>query len=201
MRLSTGFLIGQIQSLLRQVDGYRHQLNEAKNLLAINKIEYRLTYPSHHKDYHDFIPSSPDMVFKTIEIIKKNKIAKDDLIIDAGCGVSPLLLALRDEGYNNLCGLEYDERLVEFMKYFTSIIKTDLTEPNPETIGKYKKAKLVYLFMPIRTPELYEKAVELIWKHISSGCIVMDLYGPIDFLKKHKNCKQLEYHVYKKNII
>lgn len=142
-------------------------------------------------NYHQYIPSGENMMDMLLTLIEKENIGHKDVIVDAGCGISPILLTLRALGYTSVHGIEYNQYLVEAAnKMFTfqdTILHADLLSKDKEMIKILKKAKLVYMFMPIRENKLYLKAAKNIWNYLPNGAIIVDFFGPLSQAidKKH----------------
>ena len=132
---------------------------------------------------YDFISSNNAHVEKGVKVAK-SFLTKDDLIIDAGCGVSPLLLSLQQLGYKNLAGIEYSEQLISLFRRFTTsdveMYQGDLANPSKQMLELYGKAKLIYSYVPIRDGELYKKYMDTVYNAIPDGAYIVEVGRDID---------------------
>ena len=133
---------------------------------------------------YGFIPSSEVMIESTLtaieyvheELKKKPGFQSHSKpnVLDLGCGVSPLLMAL---GYG--LGVEHNPRTVSHAGLYHGVIEGDLLNMSKAVIKQIKKADFIYMYKPIFDDDMYCKAVTEIWSLMKPGAYIVDTLGPI----------------------
>lgn len=162
-----------------------------------NSHEFRIEgHDTNRKNYDvptmwGFIPSDEYKIKKFVSILNHLKTPKDKFIIDAGCGISPILLILKFLGYQQLLGIEYQEKLVlDFKSIFTyvnrelkynhQVIKGNLLNMEKEVIYNLGIADIIYSYMPIQHEGAYFEYMCNVSELMKPGSVVIDFLGPLD---------------------
>lgn len=165
---------------------YERESLENKNLI----LTHVMASPSgdRKKSMWGFVPSYISYIVDAVDVINLSDLTYDSKIVDAGCGISQLLMLLSIYGFKHLYGIEYQERLVNiFSTMFErscgnkehKVYHGDLLARTGKHIELYREANMVYSYMPIESDEGYAKYMRKVCNNVPLGCIVMDFYGPI----------------------
>lgn len=149
-----------------------------------------------HNNSYGFISSAIGMIDYALIAIKTNfGDDKSIKIVDLGCGVSPLLIALRTLGYKNLVGVDFNATNLSYLT--SSLPCTPSMRLLCKGIEKVTKQELsstsfVYSYMPIANKEQYKKVMKSVWKKLPVGCIHLETLGPLEqALSGDKNVERL----------
>ena len=161
-------LIKLITKLVRDIQ-YKLQTEHIKN----SEIEW------------EFIASHEDYLYNFIEFLKNKKIKKNAYILDAGCGISPILLLLQALNYKHLYG--YDNQPEYIQKLKITQLNNNFQNPkgrlNLKVIDLYKadygKYDIIYMYMPIKNPTQYKDLQKQIITKMKPGAYLMDFYAGV----------------------
>ncbi len=102
------------------------------------------------KGSYRFVPSSTSMLNTVLYVIKKQKICKRNKIIDAGCGISPVLLLLHLLGYKQLYGYDICPTYINYLKECLDYsYKDEKIKLQDIVTANYSGFKLIYTFNPL----------------------------------------------------
>jgi len=143
----------------------------------------------HKKSYH-FVASNKRHIRQFIDILDSEGIKKDDKILDAGCGVSPIILILDVLGYTNIHGIDI------FQPYLNKLDSLLITEVNLSKIDMfdydYSDCKVVYSFVPINDEEEMVSFYKKVLNEIPVNGILIDYSGEQIFKKMNKYISTVE---------
>ena len=183
-----------IQNFLSEKERNAAQLN--KNLTdRYDESEYEFppvfSWSFHSKKHQGkrlwgFVPSDLHKLTEAIYLINRSGLTEDSLIVDAGCGFSPLLMFLKTQNFKNLVGIEYQHELAKLFESTFNMnslgilhhkcIEGDMINPNDEILDVYSKADFIYTYMPIQDEKLYKQSVRNIADAAKSGCMLHETY-------------------------
>lgn len=132
---------------------------------------------------YDFVPSAEEDLKVFLSILKKEKIKCNDIIVDLGCGVSPILIYLKFIGYYNLYGVDNEENYVKSLRVilgeYTNIVTGDLLDKDFLKDWIIPEAKVLYTYKPFIGSRKYHQFISNVWELMSPGSIIVDFHGPI----------------------
>lgn len=117
---------------------------------------------------------TPKFILDEIYYEIKNRIKKNDLIIDFGSGSGRILYYLLNKKYKNLIGIEYSKKLINIAKNNPHFDKKKIKLINKDFI-KYKiprKTKIIFMYDPAGR-NVMEKLFKIFKKKLSNKCIII----------------------------
>lgn len=167
-------------------------LLQQKNLIRLKFIEEASVIK---KNYYNFIPSGSTYMLALLNIIKREHIKKSDSILDAGCGLSPVLLFLYLHKFSNLKGIDFNRDIIDYLinvNYLNNYDGNNNSFEQKDILKyDYKDHKLIYSYMPIHNTDLYIKYVNQVFNTMSKGSIFVDFYGMSNIATRKFNTKNM----------
>lgn len=123
-----------------------------------------------------YIASLNKNYYKLLTVLKHLKMNKNINFIDAGCGVSGILLFMYYLGYKNLSGVEINNHYIRVMRLMGArkgdhpfnILRKSILDYN------FNKYDFIYSYKPINDKEKYMKFVENLAKTMKKGAIWLE---------------------------
>jgi len=142
------------------------------------------------KNNYHFIASRENYIKQFLEILDKEQIDKDDKIVDAGCGVSPIILMLSILGYTNIHGTDifqpYLRKLDRLLVTETLLTNIDINDYD------YSDCKVVYSFVPIKDEQGITRFYQTVINQLSVNSLLIDYSGTFEDVGIDKYIKTIK---------
>ena len=147
-----------------------------------------------HEEFN-FVPSNANYIVRFTDMVNKTWTEpKPPVILDVGCGFSPILSYLYMVGGADvrlkLKGIDNEQHWCEAMGRFigfNNVLQDDLLNLSDGGKELIASADYVYSYMPLSKRDLYFKAMKGVWNEMKPGAIITEYYGPLPVIMNLDN--------------